>query len=707
MRRNAIWLALLLVGLVGLTAAASVPGEYDITVQVAESPHGGGEVTPEGTRSYDSGVQREVEATPNPGYTFWYWKLSWEGQTPSYTILNEWKANHTFYTDNLWERATDKDYDGEDNHLILTAYFLPPQVKLEVEGPTNVDFLLPGVKYANPGDYVWAEFDITLTNPYSEERKDDDLEDVYYVIKIFDSGDIEVDYANVELVLDDLGLSSPESNKFDLPVGDTRTDTLRLRFDEDYAGYSEHTVKVELHHDNASQMKNDADDDIEDSATIDLYNRPDIDEPAGGFTLERAGDTQTFSLTADNPSDGADYDDVLWRMTIAHDDGVNLDPSMFRVQQKSSWSTLAIDEDNGTLIVTGKPFELGEGQDKTIEFRIRAHLNAPLGEYSVDLELIGLNLGTDWLLQDEHEAFGFDVAEMVSERKQSFGKGWHLISVPCVPEDNAPEQVFSSVLSTQPLILYFWDVGTGNYVVPDEINPGHGYWLYISSPAEIELDGCVSVEDEVAVELGAAGWHLVSTPKWDISLNRISFEWDDDEKGYHDALDSGWLGSPFYWYDLVAENYYSVGYGLKPWQGYWVHTTRPLTMIIDLSEFDPPAKPNATSLAVSDPVGLTPPPPPSLPQTGMITVTNYPNPVTGGRTTFVVQGVSVESMRVVVRDISGRALWQDEAASNSLAWNATDSAGRPVANGVYLYEVKALLDGSWVPAGSGRLLIVR
>jgi len=90
-----------------------------------------------------------------------------------------------------------------------------------------------------------------------------------------------------------------------------------------------------------------------------------------------------------------------------------------------------------------------------------------------------------------------------------------------------------------------------------------------------------------------------------------------------------------------------------------------------------------------------------------LVVLNAPNPVTAGVTTFVAQGLNVDRIHVQVFDVSGRMVWQDQAGGSTLAWHTQDRAGRPLANGVYLYTVNALVDGQWVSSGIQRLLIVR
>jgi len=95
------------------------------------------------------------------------------------------------------------------------------------------------------------------------------------------------------------------------------------------------------------------------------------------------------------------------------------------------------------------------------------------------------------------------------------------------------------------------------------------------------------------------------------------------------------------------------------------------------------------------------------PDPGQLVALNAPNPVSGRETTFMAHGVNAQRIAVQVYNISGQLVWQGEAPGAVLTWNTQDRAGRPLANGVYLYQVNALVDGQWVVAGIQRLLIVR
>ena len=86
-----------------------------------------------------------------------------------------------------------------------------------------------------------------------------------------------------------------------------------------------------------------------------------------------------------------------------------------------------------------------------------------------------------------------------------------------------------------------------------------------------------------------------------------------------------------------------------------------------------------------------------------------PNPLKGeGLVTFSVAGeVEVQAIRVKVFDLAGQLIWQNEAAGNMLTWKAEDLAGRPLANGVYLYVVEVKTPEGWKTLEVRKLVILR
>jgi hypothetical protein len=91
-----------------------------------------------------------------------------------------------------------------------------------------------------------------------------------------------------------------------------------------------------------------------------------------------------------------------------------------------------------------------------------------------------------------------------------------------------------------------------------------------------------------------------------------------------------------------------------------------------------------------------------------ITVYNYPNPVKDVHTTtFVVEGVDAELIRVEVYDLTGKLVWKGEGSGNELTWHTEDLTGLPLANGVYLYQVFVKVGETWIASDVRKLVILR
>jgi len=293
--------------------------------------------------------------------------------------------------------------------------------------------------------------------------------------------------------------------------------------------------------------------------------------------------------------------------------------------------------------------------------------------------------------------------------------GWNLVSLPAVPDDDSPDSAFHSVIDAgQELSLFEWAPGS-SYREPAAVDAGRGYWLYLWGEVRLEVTEPLPTGD-YEVTLDHAGWHLVSTPRWPVGWQQAEFADGGNTKSLAQAISDGWIEPYAFLYDPVAEDYVSIELpgttgAIDPWTGYWLKTRVPgLTMILPLDE--PHHEPQGQTVYLSAdavPSRLRPPMPPDLSALSaeLLTAVSYPSPVTGERATFRVTGLPIDEVRVTVLDTGGRKVWQSESTGNQLSWNLTDSTGRTVANGVYLYQVEARVDGRWVSARADRLLIVR
>lgn len=90
-------------------------------------------------------------------------------------------------------------------------------------------------------------------------------------------------------------------------------------------------------------------------------------------------------------------------------------------------------------------------------------------------------------------------------------------------------------------------------------------------------------------------------------------------------------------------------------------------------------------------------------------VFNYPNPVKAS-TKFVIQHDRPESVldtKIDIFDLAGRLIWSiSQSTLDEITWNVTDSEGRSLPTGVYLYRVSISLDSKTVHSKIKKLIVV-
>jgi len=293
-------------------------------------------------------------------------------------------------------------------------------------------------------------------------------------------------------------------------------------------------------------------------------------------------------------------------------------------------------------------------------------------------------------------------ASGIGEANHGFEEGWSLISIPLDPLNCDPSLVFIDIPFGEPLV-YAYDACATAYVYPTCIAPDAGYWLYLVNPVEITVQGTFNNADQ-EILLECSGWHLIGT-RYNAYWCNSTVTHDGETR---EVCDNGtaWIAGP-YAYD--GDGYVSPN-SLDPWVGYWVYTfVDDVTLTIP---WEQPVKPDSLN-AMALPEGLTPPPPPALPdqslESGGLIVTNEPNPIRDVHTTtfHVRAAVPIERIRVEIFDQSGSLVYSDEALGSDLTWHTDDNNGDYLANGVYLYRVSALINGKWVLAEVRKLAIFR
>ncbi|MEK7872661.1 MAG: hypothetical protein AAB502_02235, partial [Chloroflexota bacterium] len=178
--------------------------------------------------------------------------------------------------------------------------------------------------------------------------------------------------------------------------------------------------------------------------------------------------------------------------------------------------------------------------------------------------------------------FRLDVqkSELVIADFKKGTSGWVFFSVPTTPQIADPFVNLGDDID--PLKVYWYDTESSGYKVYPldlgevSLRPGRGYFTYLQKDAVVDIGGAVNRED-VALELGAAGFHAIGNPFVlpvnikDLLVNGKSFD---------KAVEQGLVSGTLYRWKLSvapggaadADVSVSSGAALQPWKGYWLET---------------------------------------------------------------------------------------------------------------------------------------
>ena len=450
-----------------------------------------------------------------------------------------------------------------------------------------------------------------------------------------------------------------------------------------------------------------------------FYRAPDVS--FGGFPIGSpdfvvGGAFGEFRVAVDNTQDGADYADVVYEVRIQGPAGQALTPDMIRLQKEGSWVDVTLTQDGDDLVGLIGPSLMNNVFAEQKAYRLKAQLGAPAGDFALVFSVNYTTPDPDWVLREAQQAF--TVGGQASAGSTTLESGWSMVSVAFVPDDNVPETVFADVITSgQPLVIF--EYVDGGYIVPSEIDPGNGYWIYLFAPVTIDVVGDL-VSGVYAVPLGAPGWHQISCPKWPVGWSTLEFEVAGEVKSFADAASAGWVVPVAYSYDTSSGMYVAadVAQGaMDPWTAYWFYTVvDAVTLRMPMDAPYIPVGPTALSRIrpTAEQTRMRPPAPPMLKmdaETLGLDFGNSPNPIRDVHTTtFFVKGGArdyVDAIRVEIFDQTGRMVYTHTEEGTSFDWHTDNDYGEYLANGVYLYKLYARVDGTWIISQTKKLAIVR
>ena len=168
---------------------------------------------------------------------------------------------------------------------------------------------------------------------------------------------------------------------------------------------------------------------------------------------------------------------------------------------------------------------------------------------------------------------------------KSFSAGWHLVGAPLIPWDDILVDNFNESLGN-------WGADWVSYNANGQydnltLTNGEGYYLLLADGETLVQQGdpiiadedCASCSDNsfdaANVDLHK-GWNLIANPLVNkVAKSTLMINDGGEDLVFEDAVDAGWVAPT--WFG-VFDNGYSPADKLHPFVGYWVHTSRPLTI---------------------------------------------------------------------------------------------------------------------------------
>lgn len=273
--------------------------------------------------------------------------------------------------------------------------------------------------------------------------------------------------------------------------------------------------------------------------------------------------------------------------------------------------------------------------------------------------------------------------------------GWYLISVPVAVNVPAGET------------MWRWNPAITDYERPTTLAPTEGAWAWLDANTTYTVTATASTTPNVDHALENVGWHMVSAP-WPYPRAAIRVTRGRDTKTWSDAVAAGWVRNALYGFQ-ATDGAYTMSTTLHPWYGYWLDArvtglSLRLAYGARMTERVGPACASEEAYAI-DAHELPPLPPAPGAEAGAPLVTAMPNPVIGSRVTFQVAGfvaAATEALEVWVFDAAGRTVWWGSGPGAALDWHLNG-----VANGLYVFRVRAKVDGVWLDGELAKLLIAR
>jgi hypothetical protein len=272
-------------------------------------------------------------------------------------------------------------------------------------------------------------------------------------------------------------------------------------------------------------------------------------------------------------------------------------------------SSLIDDPNVSVTISPGEGLELAPGQVLSYNNKILKGLQDELVKRTA-------NDSYSWRLVPNGKAFGlipvritatYSLAGSISSvvyvnvpalPKRALQPATYLMGFPFLLDTDASDGVNTAnarvALGLGPNVQLAWydpAINTYRYAAVDDITlePGRGYWLRLTNPTTLSLVSATPVDQRQRYLVTLSkGWNAISTPfQFGVEWGKCRIMYAGTEYSFNEAVQLGMIRSEIWAWDPISNVYNppsnpfpqnAVTTELKPYQGYWLYATRPLSL---------------------------------------------------------------------------------------------------------------------------------
>jgi hypothetical protein len=150
----------------------------------------------------------------------------------------------------------------------------------------------------------------------------------------------------------------------------------------------------------------------------------------------------------------------------------------------------------------------------------------------------------------------------------SLNSGWHMTSIPLIPEDNSIESVYGDDAASGYFLFNYTQIAGYNLI--GSVNHGAGYWLALEDSIFVDIDGVAGYDiDSLALN---DGWNIIGGAlPIPVPITTLEFTDGVTTRTYSQAVNTNWISPSVFGYNNSSGGY-ELAHFLESWRGYWLQT---------------------------------------------------------------------------------------------------------------------------------------